>query len=156
MAWSESDLEDALDGSDASVSNRGQPAPDADDTNRSASMQAVAKGSSPRGEMNDTERRWARLLEESEHVAAWKYEEEGYRYGANDSTHWPDFWVMREDGRIEIHEIKGYVKDAGRLRFLSCADRHPEYRWVMVVQKGKRQPWEVKYDTAGEDGSPFL
>jgi hypothetical protein len=37
MAWSESDLEDALDGSDASVSGgskRGSSVPDADDTNQ--------------------------------------------------------------------------------------------------------------------------
>jgi len=154
--WSESDLEDALDGSDASVSDRGQRAPDADDTNRSASMQAVAKGETPRGEMNATERRWATLLDANEYVHAWKYEEKGYRYGANDSTHWPDFWLIREDGKTEIHEVKGYVKEPGRLRFLACADRHPEHRWIMVVQSSPQQGWSCKYDTAGEGGHPFI
>lgn len=149
------EIKEAIEG-DASVSDRGQSAPDADDTNRSASMQAVAKGGTERGEMNQTEQRWARRLEASEHVVSWKYEEEGYRYGAEDHTHWPDFWVQRQDGSIEIHEVKGYVKDAGRLRFLACADRHPEYRWMMVVQSSRQQAWECKYDTVGKSGRPFV
>jgi len=147
------DIQDAIRG-DASVSDPGDSG--TQDSKRSASMQAVARGSTGRGDLNQTEKRWAARLELSEHVEAWKYEEHGFRYGANDSTHWPDFWVMREDGRIEIHEVKGYVKDAGRLRFLACADRHPEYRWIMVVQKGKRQPWTCKYDTQSKDGAPIL
>jgi len=147
-------LEDAIEG-DAEV-QESRPSNGDGQTQRSASMQAVARGSTRRGDMNQTEQRWAARLELSEQVEAWRYEEYGFRYGANDSTHWPDFWVMREDGRIEIHEVKGYVKDAGRLRFLACADRHPHYRWMMVVQRSPSSEWTCKYDTQGRDGAPIL
>ena len=153
MKWTEADLDEALQG-DATV--RDGASDTEDTTKRSASMQAVAKGETRRGEMNDTERRWATLLDNSDHVAAWKYEQHGFRYGANESTHWPDFWVQRQDGHVEIHEVKGYVKEAGRLRFLACADRHPEYRWIMIVQSSRSQPWRFKYDTAQKEAEPFL
>jgi len=152
--WSESDLEDALDGSDASVS-RGTSAPNADDTNRSASMQAVARGETERGRMNQTERRWAHRLGASDDVLDWWYESYRVRYG-DSGYHTPDFLVLRTDGSIEVHEVKAHCTDAGRTRFKAGASTHWCFRWLMVVQKGKRQPWKVKYDTVGKAGAPFL
>lgn len=153
--WTESDLNDALERGDARVQGS-RSNKDPEQTKRSASMQAVARGETERGRMNKTERRWARVLEHSEHVATWRYEEHGFRYGTEGDTHWPDFWVQREDGKVEIHEVKSYCTDAGRVRFKACAGRHPEYRWIMVVQSSKNAAWRCKYDTANLDGKPFL
>lgn len=126
------------------------------DTKRSASMRAVARGQTERGRMNQTEARWARILDASEHVAEWWYEERKFRYGADNAWHTPDFVVLRSDGRMEVHEVKAFCTDAGRTRFKAAAGRAWEYRWIMVEQRSKTSPWTVKYDTTGEDGHPFI
>jgi len=124
-------------------------------TRRSASMQAVAKGETERGRMNQTESRWARLLDAHEDVLDWWYESYRVRYGDR-GYHTPDFLVLRMDGSVEVHEVKAHCTDAGRTRFKAAAETHWCFRWIMVVQKGKRQPWTVKYDTSDQDGSPFI
>jgi len=141
---------------DCEVANRRQSEEDADDTKRSPALQGIAKGSTPRGEMNNTERRWARLLDASDEVLWWAYETVRVRYG-DGGWHSPDFVLCRLDGSLEIHETKGgHMTDAGRTRFKAAARAFPVARWVMVMQRGKRQPWECKYDTGDQDGAPFL
>jgi len=124
-------------------------------TRRSASMQAVAKGETERGRMNQTESRWARILDAHEDVLDWWYESYRVRYGDR-GYHTPDFLVLRMDGSVEVHEVKAHCTDAGRTRFKAAASEHWLFRWIMVVQKGKRQPWECKYDTSDQDGSPYI
>ena len=162
--WTESDL-DNLPG-DATVA--GQDAPVQDDgsynkneradeqTNRSPALQGIARGSTPRGEMNNTEQRWARRLDASDQVLWWAYETVRVRYGEK-GWHSPDFVVLRLDGSLEVHETKGgHMTDAGRTRFKAGARAFPVARWLMVMQAGKRQPFECKYDTSDEQGDPFL
>jgi len=106
--------------------------------------------------MNNTEARWAQLLDASEDVLWWAYEVIRIRYG-DEGHHSPDFVLVRLDGSLEVHETKGgHMTDAGRTRFKAAARALPVARWLMVMQTGKRQPWECKYDTADEDGDPFL
>jgi len=124
-------------------------------TRRSASMQAVAKGETERGRMNQTESRWARLLDAHGDVLDWWYVSYRVRYG-DSGYHTPDFLVLRMDGSVEVHEVKAHCTDAGRTRFKAAANEHWLFRWIMVVQKGKRQPWTVKYDTSDQDGSLFI
>jgi len=124
-------------------------------TRRSAPMRAVAKGETERGRMNNTESRWAAVLEAHEDVLDWWYESYRVRYGGS-GYHTPDFLVLRMDGSVEVHEVKAHCTDAGRTRFKAAAETHWCFRWVMVVQKGRRQPWQCKYDTGDQDGAPFL
>ena len=134
----------------------GTPGPSKDDTKRSKMMQGVARGSTSRGRMNATEARWARVLDACDEVEEWWYEERKFRYGEGNAWHTPDFVVLRTDGHMEVHEVKGHCTDSGRTRFKAAAGRAWEYRWIMVVQKGKTQPWQCRYDTSGEDGAPYL
>ena len=152
--WTESDL-DNLPG-DATVAGRGQSGEDADETKRSPALQGIARGSTPRGEMNNTEQRWARRLDASEEVLWWAYETLRVRYGEK-GWHSPDFVVLRLDGSLEVHETKGgHMTDAGRTRFKAAARAFPVCRWLMVMQRGKRQAWGCKYDTGEEGGAPFI
>jgi hypothetical protein len=106
--------------------------------------------------MNNTERRWARLLDASDAVLWWAYETVRIRYG-DGGWHSPDFILCRLDGSLEVVETKGgHMTDAGRTRFKAAARAFPVARWLMVMQKGKRQPWTVKYDTGDQDGSPYI
>ena len=133
----------------------GTPGPSQDDTKRSPMMQGVAKGQTARGRMNATEARWARLLDACDEVEKWWYEEVRFRYGDSGYAT-PDFMVLRTDGFIEIHEVKAYMTDAGRTRFKASAKAMWPFRWLMLVQKGKTQPWQCRYDTADKDGAPYL
>jgi hypothetical protein len=153
VRWSEGDLDEALQG-DATVQDEVGEAEDM--TNRSPALQGIAKGSTPRGEMNNTERRWARRLDASEEVLWWAYETIRVRYG-DGGWHSPDFVLCRLDGSLEVHETKGgHMTDAGRTRFKAAAGAFPVARWLMMMQAGKRQPWVCRYDTAGEEGAPFV
>lgn len=133
-----------------------EPSEDVEGTKRSPALQGIAKGSTPRGEMNQTERRWARLLDASDEVLWWAYECLRVRYG-DGGWHSPDFVLCRLDGALEVVETKGgHMTDAGRTRFKAAARAFPVARWILVMQRGKRQPWECRYDTAGENGAPFI
>ena len=66
---------------------------------------------------------------------------EGVRYN-------PDFLVVRLDGVIEFHEVKGgYKKDSkrydkGRIKFRTAAEAFPWFQFVWVTwQKGQ---WQVE------------
>ena len=133
----------------------GTPGPSQGDTKRSKMMQGVARGSTSRGRMNATETRWARLLDACDEVEEWWYEEVRFRYG-DSGYHTPDFMILRTDGHLEIHEVKGHCTDAGRTRFKASAKSMWPFRWILVVQQGKTQPWQCRYDTADKDGSPYL
>jgi len=157
VRWSEGDLDEALQG-DATAqdfgasNNSGQSGT----SGRSPALQGIAKGSTPRGEMNNTERRWAKRLDASDEVLWWAYETVRVRYG-DGGWHSPDFVLCRLDGSLEVHETKGgHMTDAGRTRFKAAAKALPVARWLMVMQRGKRQPWKLKYDTASEEGAPFV
>jgi len=153
VRWSEGDLDEALQG-DATVQDEVGEAEDT--TNRSPALQGIAKGSTPRGQMNNTERRWAQRLDASGEVLWWAYETVRIRYGEG-GWHSPDFVLCRLDGSLEVHETKGgHMTDAGRTRFKAAAKALPVARWLMVMQRGKRQPWKLKYDTASEEGAPFV
>jgi len=147
------DLSDDCSVQDSSSSDEGNG--ESGQTRRSASMQAVAKGETDRGRMNQTEARWAAVLDAHEDVLDWWYESYRVRYG-DSGYHTPDFLVLRMDGSVEVHEVKAHCTDAGRTRFKAAANEHWLFRWIMVVQKGKRQPWTVKYDTGDQDGSPYI
>jgi len=118
-------------------------------------MQAVAKGSTPREEMNQTEKRWAQVLDHTERVVWWSYEVVRVRYG-DGAYHSPDFLCLLSDGALVVTEVKAHCTDAGRTRFKAAAGQVPVLRWVMVVQPSPQQAWECKYDTGGEDGHPFI
>ena len=46
----------------------------------------------------------------------------------------PDFWVIRK-GKTEVHEAKGFMREAARLRLLIAAELHP-YPFYLVRADG--------------------
>jgi hypothetical protein len=125
-------------------------------TRRSPALQGIAKGSTPRGQMNQTERRWACLLDASDAVLWWAYETVRIRYG-DGGWHSPDFVLCRLDGSLEVVETKGgYMTDAGRTRFKAAARAFPVARWILVKQDSRQSPWECIYDTSNENAYPHI
>ena len=53
----------------------------------------------------------------------------------------PDFGVMTADGYMECHEVKGFWREAARVRIKVAAEQFP-FRFVAVKKSGK--DWEYE------------
>lgn len=51
---------------------------------------------------------------------------------ADRTTYTPDFLVMRSDGRLEFHEVKGYPRDDWRVKWKVCIEMFPICDFVLV------------------------
>lgn len=56
---------------------------------------------------------------------AW-FEFEGIKFClAENTSYTPDFAVMRADGTLKMHEVKGFLTDDGRAKIKIAADLYP-------------------------------
>lgn len=92
------------------------------------------------GAMNKTEQAYAATLEQRRHAGevAW-FKFEGIKLRLADNTFYsPDFAVMLADGRLEMHEVKGYWLDDARAKIKIAADLYP-MRFVAIQAKPKKE-----------------
>jgi hypothetical protein len=55
-------------------------------------------------------------------------------------TYQPDFLVVRLDGVIELHEVKGgYIREKGRVKYMTAAEAFPMFQFVLVQGTGSGQ-----------------
>lgn len=67
-----------------------------------------------------------------------RYESHTFRL-ADNTTYTPDWEVLRVDGEIEYHEVKGGVwLGDSRVKFKMAAELYPEYHWRSFLYSGKR------------------
>lgn len=107
--------------------------------------------------MNATERAYARRLNRDETVESWEFEPIRLRLGRatidkpGTVPPWytPDFVVVRTDGTIEVHEVKGHFEEAAKLRIKIAADRHP-FRFVLAQAKEAGGRTKFELCTVGE------
>ena len=107
-----------------------------------------AKGRLKTGEMNKTEARYANFLEaekQAGRVAAYWFECLKLKIAEHACTYTPDFLVLRPDGALELHEVKGspriFSEDA-KVKTKTAATLYP-FR-VFVVYPEKRLGWKVE------------
>lgn len=90
--------------------------------------------------MNGLERRYAEALQarkERGEIASWWFEAmtlvlaDGVRYT-------PDFLVQLPTGELELHETKGFMREAARVRLRVCARMYPFRVWLVEQKGGKR------------------
>ncbi len=112
-----------------------------------ASVQAL--GRLKTGAMNKTEEAYAAHLEALKaagQVAWYLFEAVKLRLGDN-CFYSPDFAVMRADGAMEMHEVKGFWADDARVKIKVAAERFP-FRFVAIraITKTKKREagWEVE------------
>jgi len=99
------------------------------------------------GTMNKTEAAYAALLESQKaagEVAWYKFEAIKLRL-ADNTFYTPDFAVMLRSGALEMHEVKGFWTDDGRVKIKVAADMHP-FRFVAIRPKAKKDGggWAVE------------
>ncbi len=99
--------------------------------------------------MNKLEAKYAAHLETQRRVGKiilWRYESVKFRL-ADRTWYTPDFYIMRPDGSIEIHETKGHWEDDARVKIKATAEQFPELCFV-AVQWGRGE-WQFERFRAG-------
>jgi hypothetical protein len=105
-------------------------------------MQAL--GRLKAGEMNKTEAAYCKHLEhlKAEGLIAW-FRFEGMKFRLADKTFYtPDFAVMRADGALQMHEVKGFWQDDARVKIKIAAEMYPMD--FIAIKKGKGGKWEAE------------
>lgn len=59
----------------------------------------------------------------------------------------PDFMVIRSDGRIEMHEVKGFWRDDARVKIKAAADKFP---FVFIAATQTKTGWAMEIIQEGE------
>ena len=94
--------------------------------------------------MNGLEARYAGNLEaqrKTGRIIFWRFESVKFRL-ADRTWYSPDFYLMRPDGSIEIHETKGWMEDDANVKIKTVAELFPEFLFVLV--KWRNGTWEYK------------
>ncbi|TDN81758.1 hypothetical protein EV664_107160 [Stakelama pacifica] len=74
------------------------------------------------------------------------YRFEGVKLRLADNTFYtPDYAVMRADGAIEVHEVKGHWMDDARVKIKVAAEQYP-FRFIAVKPLPKKRGggWETE------------
>lgn len=99
------------------------------------------------GQMNKTESAYGQRLEllKATGDIVW-YKFEGMKFRLADNTFYtPDFIVMRSDGTLESHEVKGFWTDDARVKIKVAADMYP-LQFLAVIAKTNKSGggWEIE------------
>ena len=113
----------------------------------SPTQRSYALGRLKTGQMNKTEAAYAGTLSvlESAGDVLW-YRFEGLKLRLADNTFYtPDFAVMRADGTLECHEVKGFWQDDARVKIKVAAEMYP-FRFLAVKARSKKNGggWELE------------
>lgn len=101
------------------------------------------------GMMNKTEKAYSLFLSElqrSGEISEYFFECVKLGLG-NRCSYTPDFMVIRNDGRIEMHEVKGFWRDDARVKIKVAADKFP---FVFIAAKQTKTGWEIETIQEGE------
>lgn len=114
---------------------------------RSMSTSVLALGRLKTGQMNKTEAAYAEFLESLKGLGdvLW-YKFEGLKLRLADNTFLTvDFAVMRADGTLEMHEVKGHWMEDARVKMKVAADMYP-FRFIAVKPIAKKAGggWKVE------------
>lgn len=106
-----------------------------------------ALGRMKSGQMNRTEAAYATTLEAARNAyeIAW-YAFEGVTLKLADGCRYtPDFAVLRADGIMEMHEVKGYWTDDARVKVKVAAEKFP-FVFKAVYKKAKKDGggWRIE------------
>ena len=72
-------------------------------------------------------------------ILAYEYESITFRL-APKTTYTPDFLVVLPDGKVQIHEVKGFAREDAIIKFKVAAQQNPWFEFIMV-KKSKNEGW---------------
>jgi len=80
-------------------------------------------------------------LKRAGEIIDFRYEPFSLRIG-HSAWYKPDFLVIKEDC-FELHETKGFMREAANVRLKACATKYPWFRFLLI-KAGKKGQWNVK------------
>ncbi len=96
------------------------------------------------GEMNKTEAEYGMMIHAEWHKGAvlwWGFEQVTLKIGPN-CRYNPDFVLMRSNGQIEFHEVKGgFIRDDSMVKLKAAAEKFP---FVFKLAQKKNGRWTVE------------
>lgn len=108
---------------------------------------SFAAGRLKAGQMNKTEQAYAVYLSQLQAVGGILWHKfEGVKLRLADNTFYsPDFAVMKPDGQLEMHEVKGFWQDDARVKIKVAADMYP-FKFVAMKPRAKKNGggWDVE------------
>lgn len=93
-----------------------------------------------KGKMNRLEAAYAQHLQSqvlTGAIDAWFFESLKFKLAENACGYTPDFMVVRADGVIEFHEVKGHWEDDARVKIKVAADKFPFVFYGVTRVKNK-------------------
>ena len=96
-----------------------------------AKARLYVKGRMKSGQMNRTEKAYAAFLEGEKHagrITAYWFEALKLKIAEGACFYTPDFLVLRPDGTLELHEVKGSLRifqEDAKVKAKVCADMYP-------------------------------
>ena len=107
----------------------------------------LALGRLKSGQMNKSEAAYATALEAARNAQAivW-YQFEGITLKLADGCRYtPDFAVLRADGVMEMHEVKGYWQDDAKAKIKVAAEKFP-FVFKAVYKQAKKDGggWRIE------------
>lgn len=112
------------------------------------------------GEMNKYESAYAKVLDarlKAGEITAYAFERYKLRLGQA-CYYTPDFMVVRADGVMEFHEVKGFWEEDARVKIKAAADQYPHVFVAVTRPKTKAQreltPWLYEYFTKEDKNAP--
>lgn len=110
-----------------------------------------AKGRLKKGIMNKTEQSYARYLEEQKAlgiIEAYWFEALKFQVAEGACFYTPDFLVLRKNGEVELHEVKGsksIFQDDARVKCKVVAAKYP-FKLVVAYKRPQKNGggWEFE------------
>ena len=102
--------------------------------------------------MNRTEAAWAQELAKMQAAGElrwWGYEQIKLELG-HAAWFTPDFAVIWADGELSFDEVKGFWREAARVRIKVAATRYPYFRF-RVIERGEGGRADPAWKIAGVD-----
>jgi hypothetical protein len=109
----------------------------------------ISKDSRPRhapGEMNGMEKKYAAYLDIRKvtgEIKDWKFEPLKLRL-APKTYYTPDFLLLMPDGRIELHETKGFMEEDAAVKIKVAREMFAEIFTIVLVRMDKNKQWTFK------------
>lgn len=108
---------------------------------------SYALGRLKTGQLNKTEQAYADYLVQLQAVGGILWHKfEGMKFRLADNTFYtPDFMVMKPDGQLEAHEVKGYWQDDAKVKIKVASDMYP-LRFLAIKARAKKDGggWAVE------------
>lgn len=100
----------------------------------------IEKSTQPKQRQNKTEIEYGQLLEARKRMGEIKdYGFERIKLRLADAVLYiPDYDVVLDDGTIEMHEVKGFMRDDARIKIYTAARMYPHIKFWLIKKRAKK------------------